>query len=214
VNGSLVVIGASFGGFDALKVVLGALPGNFPLPIAIVQHQGSTGAGLAGLLQRYTALLVVDAEDKNAIDPGRAYLAPPGYHLLVDDDGFALSVDPPVWHARPSIDVLYETAADLYGAGVVGVIQTSTGGDGAGGLARIKAHGGLAIVQDPATAARAAMPAAALARTAINWILPLEHIGPRLLALAQKPAAAPRMIQPGSMDAPRPTPSETSGMRR
>jgi two-component system chemotaxis response regulator CheB len=179
----LVVVGASFGGFDALKVVLGALPAAFPCALAIVQHQGSPGTGLAALLQRYTALVVVDAEDKDDTVPGVAYVAPPGYHLLAERGSLALSIDPPVLHARPSIDVLFESAADVYGPGVIGVILTGTGRDGAAGLTRIKQHGGLAIVQDPATAARAAMPEAALASTVVDWILPLEQIGPRLIEL-------------------------------
>ena len=190
-SGRLVVIGASFGGFDALKVVLGALPGTFPIPIAVVQHQASIGPGLAVLLQRYTALVVLDAEDKDTAYPGRVYLAPPGYHLLAEEDGgFALSVDEPVWHARPSIDVLFESAAEVYGIGAIGVILTGTGGDGAAGLAQIHARGGIAIVQDPATAARPAMPAAALARTAVNWVLPLDQIGPQLVALTPTLRAA------------------------
>ena len=179
----LVVVGASFGGFDALKVLLGELPAAFPAPLAIVQHQGSPGSGLATLLQRYTALGVVDAEDKEDMLPGVAYLAPPGYHLLVERGSVALSVDPPVSHARPSIDVLFESAADAYGPGTIGVILTGTGQDGATGLARIKQHGGRTIVQDPATAARSAMPRAALAGTLVDWILPLEMIGPRLVDL-------------------------------
>lgn len=186
----LVVMGTSFGGFDALKIVLGALPAAFPAPLAIVQHQGSPGTGLAELLQRYTALVVVDAEDKDEARPGHAYLAPPGYHLLADRGGLALSIDPPVLHARPSIDVLFESAADAYGPDLVGVILTGTGQDGAAGLARVKQRGGLTVVQDPATAARAAMPLAALAVTAADLVLPLEQIGPRLVRMHQPAATA------------------------
>jgi two-component system chemotaxis response regulator CheB len=202
----LVVIGASFGGFDALKTVLRDLPASFPVPVAIVQHQSSPGSGLATLLQRYAALVVADAEDKDVLLPGFAYLAPPGYHLLIDrgaaerDLGngdpvhhaiMALSIDPPVQHARPSIDVLFESAADVYGPDVIGVILTGTGRDGAAGLTRIKRRGGLAIVQDPATATRAAMPEAALASTPVDLILPIEQIGGRLVQLTQPQSAHP-----------------------
>jgi two-component system, chemotaxis family, protein-glutamate methylesterase/glutaminase len=173
----LVVVGASFGGFDALKTVLHALPASFPVPLAIVQHVGSPGAGLAPLLQRYSTLVVADAEDKDDLFPGFAYLAPPGYHLLVERGSLTLSIDPPVQHARPSIDVLFESAADAYGPEVVGVILTGTGRDGAAGLAHIKRRGGLAIVQDPITARRAAMPEAALASTPVDLVLPVEKIG-------------------------------------
>jgi len=196
----LVVVGASFGGFDALKVMLGALPAAFPLPLAVVQHQGSQGTGLAGLLQRHTALVVVDAEDKDDTLPGVAYLAPPGYHLLVEPGSIALSVDPPVMHARPSIDVLFESAADVYGSRVIGIVLTGTGRDGAAGLARIKQRGGRAIVQDPTTALRAAMPEAALASTIVDWILPLEKIGPRLVELHEPIGGgpAPQLMAPES----------------
>jgi two-component system chemotaxis response regulator CheB len=192
--GGLVVVGASFGGFDALKVILAGLPESLPMPLAIVQHQGSPGAGMAALLQRYTALAVVDAEDKDAVRPGVVYLAPPGYHLLAERGSLALSIDPPVVHARPSIDVLFESAADAYGPAAIGVVLTGTGRDGAAGLARIKGRGGKAIVQDPATAVRSAMPEAALASTAVDWILPLEAIAGQLIELCQ-PAAATHLPQ-------------------
>jgi two-component system, chemotaxis family, protein-glutamate methylesterase/glutaminase len=199
----VVVVGASFGGFDALKVVLGSLPATFPAPLVIVQHQGSSGNDLATLLQRHTALVVVDAEDKDQSRPGVAYLAPSGYHVLVEPGSLALSVDPPVLHARPSIDVLFESAADVYGPRVIGVILTGTGRDGAAGLARIKQRGGTAIVQDPRTALKSAMPEAALASTAVDWTLQLEEIGPRLVelhaaALSSSRAATPQLMAPES----------------
>jgi two-component system, chemotaxis family, protein-glutamate methylesterase/glutaminase len=196
----LVVVGASFGGFDALKVLLGALPAAFPSPLAIVQHQGSPGNGLATLLQRYTPLVVVDAEDKDDMLPGVAYVAPPGYHLLVESGSLALSVDPPVSHARPSIDVLFESAADVYAHRVIGVVLTGTGRDGAAGLARIKQRAGRTLVQDPATAMRAAMPEAALASSTVDWVLPLEMIGPRLVELTQSTThgTAPQLVAPES----------------
>jgi len=185
----LIVVGASFGGFDALKTVLATLPAGFPVPLAIVQHQSAPGTGLAGLLQRYSALVVVDAEDKAEMLPGVAYLAPPGYHLLIERGSLALSVAPPIQYARPSIDVLFESAADVYGPEVIGVILTGTGRDGAAGLTRIKRRGGLAIVQDPATAKRAAMPEAAIASTPVDLILPIERIGGGLVQLQGPPRA-------------------------
>jgi two-component system chemotaxis response regulator CheB len=199
----LEVVGSSFGGFDALKIVLGALPASFPVPLAIVQHLGSSGNELATLLQRHTALVVLDAEDKAEARPGVAYLAPAGYHLLAELGSLALSVDPPVLHARPSIDVLFESAADVYGSHVVGVILTGTGRDGAAGLARIKQRGGRAIVQDPRTSLKSAMPEAALASTPVDWVLQLEEIGPRLIDLyeAVQPVAsvaAPQLMAPES----------------
>lgn len=192
----LVVVGASFGGFDALKVVLGALPATFPVPVAIVQHQGAGGGHeLASLLQRYTPLRVDEANDKDRPLPGRVYLAPAGYHLLVDEDGLALSVDPPVLYARPSIDVLFESAADVYGPTAIGVVMTGTSRDGAAGLARIKRRGGMTIVQDPTTALRRTMPEAALVSTKVDWILPLDEIGGRLVILCTAPTTP--TSQPG-----------------
>ena len=185
----LVVVGTSLGGFDALKLLLGGLPTSFPLPLAVVQHQGpSSGGELAALLQRYTALAVADAEDKDALLPGRVYLAPIGYHLLVEPGSVALSTEGPVWYARPSIDVLFESAADAYGAGVVAVVLTGASRDGAEGLARVKRRGGLAIVQDPATASSRMLPDAALARTSVNWTVPLPEIAPLLCTLVRVPS--------------------------
>ena len=188
----LVVVGTSLGGFDALKVLLGGLPASFPLPLAIVQHQGSSpGGDLARLLQRYSALPVADAEDKDALLPGRVYLAPIGYHLLVERGSVALSTEGPVLYARPSIDVLFESAADAYGVGVIGVALTGASRDGAAGLARIKRRGGLAIVQDPATAVRRTLPDAALASTSVDWTVPLPEIAP----LLDKVVRAPRDLE-------------------
>lgn len=180
----MVVVGASLGGFDALKVLLGSLPATFPSPVAIVQHQRS-GGQLADLLQRYTSLIVVEPDDKEPARPGWVYLAPPGYHLLIERGFLALSVDPPVLHARPSIDVLFESAADVYGPQTVGIILTGTGRDGAAGLARIKQRGGVTIVQDPSTALRPSMPEAALLSGPVDWTLSVEQIGDRLLKLCE-----------------------------
>ncbi|MCC6175589.1 MAG: chemotaxis protein CheB [Chloroflexi bacterium] len=187
---TLVVVGTSFGGFAALKTLLGGLPGDFPLPIAIVQHRRGGESELAGLLAHYTVLPVADAEDKDEIQPARVYLAPGGYHLLVERGSFALSVDEPVQYARPSVDVLFESAADVYGTGVIGVVLTGAGRDGAAGLARVKARGGVAIVQDPSTAVRCTMPAAALSSVQPDAILPLAEIPAYLTSLVGRSAAS------------------------
>lgn len=187
---SLVTVGASLGGFDALKILLGGLPSDLPAPVVIVQHQGTSSGELSGLLQRYAALPVCEAEDKEGISSGRVYLAPAGYHLLVEQGSLALSTDAPVLYARPSVDVTFESAADAYGAGVVGVVLTGAGYDGAAGLAHIKRRGGRAIVQDPETAHRRDMPAAALARVNVDWVLPLAEIAPRIVALCRAESSA------------------------
>lgn len=188
---SLVIVGASLGGFDALKILLGGLPSELSAPVVIVQHQGSSSGELSGLLQRYAAMPVCEAEDKEGIGSGRVYLAPAGYHLLVEPGSFALSTDAPVLYARPSIDVTFESAADAYGAGVVGVVLTGAGQDGAVGLAHVKRRGGRAIVQDPDTAHRRDMPAAALASVNADWVLPLAEIAPRIVALCRADLGVP-----------------------
>ena len=175
----LVVIGASWGGLQALGQVLSDLPGDFELPIVIAQHRhpGSQEGTLAELLQRRTDRPVLEVEDKLTIEPRHVYVAPPDYHLLVERGSFALSVEDRVRYARPSIDVLFESAADTFGERVIGIILTGANDDGARGLARIKELGGVALIQDPADAVRRAMPDAAIATTAADAILPLEEIG-------------------------------------
>ncbi|HEV3163762.1 MAG TPA: chemotaxis protein CheB [Isosphaeraceae bacterium] len=180
----IVVIGTSLGGLSALKVLLGGLPESFPLPVAIVQHRVSDSTGLLRVaLQTHCALPVGEPEDKELLAPARVYLAPPDYHLLVERGRFALSTEGRVCHARPSIDVLFETAAVAYGAGSVGVILTGQGRDGAGGAVRIKAAGGLVVVQDPETAESRSMPDAALATCAPDHVLSLPQIAPFLARL-------------------------------
>src|SRR5690606_33341838 len=127
---------------------------------------------------------VCEVEDKLPLAPGQIFLAPPDYHLLVGDGQFALSTDAPLHHARPSIDVLFESAAATYGPAAIGVVLTGASEDGAAGLAAIDHQGGLALVQDPAEAECAVMPRAALGRAANARAMPLAAIGPALVALA------------------------------
>lgn len=204
----IVVVGTSFGGFQALKAVLGALGTGFALPIAVVQHLGEGAMGdLAWLLGRYTSLPVVEPEDKQPIEPATVYVSPGGYHLMVEERGrFALSTDAPVLYARPSIDVLFETASEAYGAGVVGVALTAASADGAEGLAAIKARGGYTIVQEPTTAESPILPNAALkalGKRGPDSLLPLGEIGAFLATLCrQAPSSAPRGGRPTTMSPP------------
>jgi two-component system chemotaxis response regulator CheB len=183
----IVVIGASLGGLRALKAILSALPGNLRLPLAIVQHRSAdAGDELQFALQDGCALRVREASDKDAIEPGTVTLAPPNYHLLVEADHFALSTEAPVYYARPSIDVLFESAAEAMGSRVIGVVLTGTLSDGARGLAAIQRHGGLALIESAATAFAAGMPDAAARATVNATVLKLEEIGPYLIELALK----------------------------
>lgn len=181
----IIVIGTSLGGLNALTQLLRRLPETLPVPLAIVQHRGAGDEGvLADLLNRDSRLKVLDAEDKMPIAPGFVYLAPPDYHLLIERDGtLALSTDPPVRSARPSIDVLFESVADAFGPDAVAVVLTGGSADGADGLRCIKERGGLAIVQDPQTAECPIMPAAALAAAPVASVLPLKTIPDYLTAL-------------------------------
>jgi two-component system chemotaxis response regulator CheB len=184
----LVVVGTSLGGLNALIVLLASLPKGFPVPIAIAQHRSVSpdGGGLAHLLQEHSRLAVVEADDKMPIEAGTVYLAPADYHLLVEEPGvFALSTDAPVRSARPSIDVLFQTAAEAYGADLLGVLLTGASADGADGLATVKSRGGWAIVEDPATAECRTMPAAGLAATAVDYVLPIAKMGAYLVTLVE-----------------------------
>ena len=183
----LIAIGTSLGGLSALLEVFRALPATLPVPIVMVQHRGASAEPtLVEMLSRGTELAVVEAEDKVEMKPGTIYVAPPDYHLLVEEAGrLALSTDAPVRSARPSIDVLFETAADAYRDRLLAVLLTGASADGAAGLSHVKRRGGCAIVQDPATAECATMPSAGIAATHVDYILPLDRIGDHLAALVE-----------------------------
>ena len=183
---SLVALGASWGGLHAVETVLGSLPADFGPPIVIAQHRQADSHDnmLVRLLDARCALKVCEAEDKQELDPGTVLVAPPDYHLLVETGSVALSVDAPLNFSRPSIDILFSSAADAYGNRVAGVVLTGANADGALGLAQIAERGGPAIVQDPETAERREMPEAALWATPEARVLALEEIGPALRELA------------------------------
>lgn len=173
-----VVIGTSAGGLAALSVLLSGLPATYRLPLLVVQHVPASGpTQLADIFRRKTALRVKEADDKDAIEGGALYFAAPGYHLLVETDlTLSLSQDDAVHFSRPSIDALFESAADVWGERVAGILLTGANEDGAAGLQTIAQAGGLTIVQDPAEAEMPTMPLAALQRFAPDHILPLRDI--------------------------------------
>jgi two-component system, chemotaxis family, protein-glutamate methylesterase/glutaminase len=186
VAAAVVVVGTSLGGLCALKVLLAALPRGFPLPTAIVQHrEPAADDGLAQLLGSQAALPVSEPYDKERLEPGHVYLAPANYHLLVEPGRLALSTEAPVNHARPSVDVLFESAAEAYGSGVVAVVLTGANNDGAKGCARIKERGGVVIVQDPTSAESGSMPAAAMAASRVDKVLPLPELAVFLAGFAR-----------------------------
>jgi two-component system chemotaxis response regulator CheB len=173
-----VVIGVSAGGIKALGVILPALPADFPVPVLVVIHlPPSRKSIIAELFRDKCALDVREAEDKEALSPGVVYFAPPDYHLLVETDGsISLSSEEPVMFSRPSIDVLFETAADAFGDGLIGIILTGANTDGAQGLKAVAAAGGRAVVQIPAHAYASAMPEAALQSCPEAAAMDLEEI--------------------------------------
>ena len=186
---SLVVVGTSLGGLSALKVFLLGLDRQFPVPLVVVQHRGKmTDDTLARLLAANTALQISEPDDKDLLEPGHVYLAPADYHLLVEAGSLALSTEGPVNYARPSIDVLFESAAESYGRGVVGVILTGSNHDGAKGCASIKDRGGVVLVQEASTAESGVMPAAAIAATNVDKVLPLSELPTAIADLCRKPA--------------------------
>ena len=173
-----VVIGASAGALEALSLILPALPADFPLPIMIVVHvPPDKKSVLAELFQAKCAIAVREAEDKEPASPGTVYFAPPDYHLLVEPDrSLSLSIDEAVLYSRPSIDVLFESAADAYGPALIGIVLTGANEDGAKGLRAVADAGGTTIVQSLDGAFASAMPEAAMAECPDARILPLQGI--------------------------------------
>jgi two-component system, chemotaxis family, protein-glutamate methylesterase/glutaminase len=181
----LVVVGTSTGGLHALTRLLSALPANYRLPIVIVQHRSKdSDERLSGLLRASSHLPVREAEDKEPLHSPGVYLGPPDYHLLVEPDSIALSTEEPVTYSRPSIDVLFESAAYSHGSGVIGVLLTGANQDGTRGLQEIKDHGGYVIVQDPESAESGFMPKNAVKNVLADRVLGLDQIAAELVMRA------------------------------
>ncbi|HEY0671403.1 MAG TPA: chemotaxis protein CheB [Longimicrobiales bacterium] len=179
----LIAIGASAGGLNAVCHLIRNLPADFEIPIAVVQHRAKESEALAEILQECTTLRVVEVEDKQPLEGRTVYIAPPDYHLLIDEGVFALSTEGLVLYSRPSIDVFFDSAADAYGAGVIGVVLTGANSDGTKGLARIVARGGKALVQDPQTAEVKVMPLSAQQGVSRALVLNLDQIANHLMQL-------------------------------
>ncbi|MGA7437347.1 MAG: chemotaxis protein CheB [Luteibacter sp.] len=177
-----IALGCSAGGLAALQCVLPALDKRLVVPVVVCCHTGSADVSLlVELLARVSALPVVEATERAAADPGVIYVAPSGYHLLVEPNAhFSLSVDARVTYARPSIDVLFETAADAWQSGLVAVLMTGANSDGAHGLKAVRKAGGYAIVENPETATSDVMPRAGLDIAGADACLPLDQIAQRL----------------------------------
>ncbi|MCA9520618.1 MAG: chemotaxis protein CheB [Myxococcales bacterium] len=179
------VIGGSAGGLEALGALVVALGEGCPLVLVAVLHvhRTSSVALVAQSLSARGSIVVSEARDKEQARPGQLYLAPPDYHLLIErDGGLALSVDAKVRWARPSIDVLFESAARAFGKELIGVILSGANDDGSDGMAAIKRFGGLTLAQDPASALHAMMPLSAIERGVVERVAPIEGIAAILRA--------------------------------
>jgi two-component system chemotaxis response regulator CheB len=177
-NYEAIVIGVSSGGMNALNYIFSTLPADFSIPIIIVQHVSTRSDNeWINLLNDKSNLTIKEADEKEKIEPGNVYIAPANYHLLIEKDKtFSLTIDERVNYARPSIDVLFETAAEAYKNKLIGMVLTGSNNDGTLGIKRIKECGGLAIIQDPVTAESSYMPTSAIAAIDPDYILSLEEI--------------------------------------
>ena len=174
----IAVVGTSWGGLAALRALVSALPKDLTMPVVLIQHRHKhSDNALSRFLQDRTELRVCEVEDKTPIEPGTVYVAPADYHLLVEPQYFTLSVEEPIRYSRPSIDLTFSSAADTFGAKVIGVVLTGANADGAEGLRRIAERGGLALVQEPVTAESPTMPAAALKAVPKARVMTISAIG-------------------------------------
>lgn len=180
-----ITIGVSAGGMDALSLIIPGFPSSFPIPVVVIQHVSPHSDNyMTRYLDNISAIKVKEVDEKEKIKPGVVYTAPPNYHVLVEEDEtFSLSLEERVNFARPSIDVFFQSAADVYGPHLVGIILTGANNDGSQGLKMIKEKGGLTIVQDPHTAEVDGMPRAAIKATKVDHILTLEQISSFLVKL-------------------------------
>jgi two-component system, chemotaxis family, protein-glutamate methylesterase/glutaminase len=175
-----IAIGCSAGGVDALKAVIGGLDATLKQPVVVCCHTGSdTVELLCEVLMRASNLPVIEAVERRPVEHGTVHLAPSGYHLLIEhDEHFALSIDPRVNYARPSIDVMFCSAAEVWHEKLIGIVLTGGNADGASGLQRIRALGGTAIVQSPSSAEMPTMPQAALDLAGADYCVDLSDIAP------------------------------------
>lgn len=183
-----VVIGTSWGGVEALSTILKDLPQSFPVPIIVIQHQHPNSSDiLSSILRNRTEMRVKEADEKEFIAAGTVYIAPANYHLFIElDHSISLSNDAPINYSRPSIDLTFESAADVFGRALIGVILTGANEDGANGMRLLKKLGGITVVQEPATAKMDTMPRAAMNATEIDHVVSLENIAPLLSELVSR----------------------------
>ena len=181
----LVVVGVSWGALGATCELLAALPEDFKLPLLLVLHRSrhSSAERLHAVVRRCSGRDLRELDDKTALDPGVMLLAPPDYHVLVEGRALALSLEAPIAHSRPSIDLALESAADSFTGSLVAVLLSGTGADGSNGIRHVRERGGRTLVQDPGSAEKAEMPAAAIATGAVDLVAAPHELGRHLGAL-------------------------------
>ncbi|MEX2393890.1 MAG: chemotaxis protein CheB [Actinomycetota bacterium] len=190
---------ASAGGLSALSRVIGALPGDFPVPLVVVLHLDRRHRSLmAEILGRRTALSVRQAAEGDTLAPGVVYIAPPDHHVLVNGDGsLSLSRSELVHFVRPSADLLFESAAAAYRSRAIGVVLTGTGADGSVGAKAFNTTGGTLIAQDEDSSDFFGMPDATIKAANVDFILALDEIAPALLALAGRSGDGSKIVESG-----------------
>ncbi|HMF99828.1 MAG TPA: chemotaxis protein CheB [Gemmatimonadaceae bacterium] len=190
---SIVAMGTSWGGLSAMMKLLGGLPEEFPIPIVVVQHRSKDSDRLlVQLLQDATPLKVCEIEDKDGLFAGTVHIAPANYHILIESGYASLTTEEAVRFSRPSIDVMFSSAADTYRSETIGVVLTGANEDGASGLAHIVKRGGRALIQDPKTAEIPIMPDAAIRAVPTAEVIPLTGLAPRLIELSREGVKAKR----------------------
>ncbi|MBN2595821.1 MAG: chemotaxis protein CheB [Marinifilaceae bacterium] len=182
-----VVIGTSYGGLEALKAIIPHLPKDLSLAVIVVLHIGDNkNDSFIQYLNKQSKVKIKEAEEKEKIKVGTVYFAPPNYHILIENDStIALSADPKINHSRPSIDVLFESAAWHFKNQLIGILLTGLNQDGALGIKEIKKYGGITIVENPKTAIAAIMPASAIKIMKPNYILNLDQISKKIIELSK-----------------------------
>jgi len=184
---SVVALGTSWGGLSAMTKLLSELPEGFSIPIVVVQHRSKdSDMLLVRLLQDSTKLKVCEIEDKDVLCAGTVHIAPADYHVLIEPGYLSLTIEEPVRFSRPSIDVMFTSAADTYGSATIGVVLTGANEDGAAGLGRIVRAGGRGLIQDPKTAEIPVMPAAAIKAVPTAEVVPLDKMARRLIQLSEE----------------------------
>ncbi len=187
----IVAIGASSGGIEALRTLLGELPRDFPAAVCVVIHSAPQAPGvLPHIFARTSRLPVTHPRDGDTLEPGHVYVAPPDRHLLVEPGRVRVTRGPRENRFRPAIDTLFRSAAQVFGPGAIGVVLTGSLDDGTSGLDVIKRLGGTAVVQDPEDALYPSMPQSAIAHVAVDYVVPLAQLAPLLVGLTSVPAAA------------------------